>query len=88
MADNTQTTTNGTNGTAGAASTTGPQAEDGRLRGISRSLIIGVGGTGHQIMLDIRKRLVDKYGALDKLPIVTFLAIRHGPGDLCQEPGL
>ena len=75
MAEIIQTPTNGTNGTAGAASTTGPQAEEGRLRGISRSLIIGVGGTGHQIMLDIRKRLVDKYGALDKLPIVSFLLL-------------
>ncbi len=71
MADNTQASTNG----AAAASTTGAQAEDGRLRGISRSLIVGVGGTGHQIMLDIRKRLVDKYGALDKLPIVSFLLL-------------
>ena len=73
MAEIIQTPTNGTNGTA--ASTTGAQADEGRLRGISRSLIIGVGGTGHQIMLDIRKRLVDKYGALDKLPIVSFLLL-------------
>lgn len=57
------------------ASTTGPQADDGRLRGVSRSIIIGVGGTGHQIMLDIRKRLISKYGSLDKLPIVSFLLL-------------
>ena len=54
------------------ASTTGQVAEDGRLRGISRSIIIGVGGTGHQIILDVRKRLIEKYGSLDSIPIVGF----------------
>ena len=78
--------TNGTNGAVAAASTTGPQAEDGRLRGISRSLIIGVGGTGHQIMLDIRKRLVDKYGALDKLPIVSFLLLDTDQAVYAKNP--
>jgi len=82
MADNTQTTTNGT----AAASTTGPQAEDGRLRGISRSLIIGVGGTGHQILLDIRKRLLDKYGSLDKLPIVSFLLLDTDQAIFAKNP--
>ena len=86
MAEIIQTPTNGTNGTAAAASTTGPQAEDGRLRGISRSLIIGVGGTGHQIMLDIRKRLVDKYGALDKLPIVSFLLLDTDQAIFSKNP--
>lgn len=75
MADTTQQTAAGTNGVTGAASTTGAAADEGRLRGISRSLIVGVGGTGHGIMLDIRKRLVEKYGALDKLPIVSFLLL-------------
>jgi hypothetical protein len=77
MADNNtipNTNTTSANGAA-PASTTGPQAEDGRLRGISRSIIIGVGGTGHQIILDVRKRLIEKYGSLDKLPIVGFLLL-------------
>ena len=79
MADNTQPITdaivNAINTPAAPASTTGPQAEDGRLRGVSRSLIVGVGGTGHQILLDVRKRLTEKYGSLDKLPIVSFLLL-------------
>jgi hypothetical protein len=74
MPDNTPPINTVTTSTA-PASTTGPQAEDGRLRGVSRSIIIGVGGTGHQIMLDVRKRLLSKYGSLDKLPIVTFLLL-------------
>ncbi|MBC8101243.1 MAG: hypothetical protein H7Z41_01465, partial [Cytophagales bacterium] len=50
-------------------------ADDQKLRGVSRSLIIGVGGTGHKIMLDVRERLLQKYGNLDKLPIVSFLLL-------------
>ena len=70
MAENTTINTTQT-----AASTVLAHAEEGRLRGISRSIIIGVGGTGHQILLDVRKRLVEKYGSLDKIPIVGFLQI-------------
>jgi len=80
--------TNGTNGTTGttppgpngspaAAVAPGTPAtqEDQKLRGISRSLLIAVGGTGHKILLDVRQRLLQKYGSLDKLPIVSFLLI-------------
>ena len=90
MADNTQPITdaivNAINTPAAPASTTGPQAEDGRLRGVSRSLIIGVGGTGHQILLDIRKRLTEKYGSLDKLPIVSFLLLDTDQAIFAKNP--
>lgn len=94
MADNTQpiNTTNGTaqpvgpTATTAPASTTGPQADDGRLRGISRSLIIGVGGTGHGILLDVRKRLMEKYGALDKIPIVSFLLLDTDQAIFSKNP--
>ena len=87
MAD---TTTNGTaeapaatianaiiNGTSPApgAPTTNATADDLKLRGVSRSLLIAVGGTGHKILLDVRQRLLQKYGSLDKLPIVSFLLL-------------
>jgi len=52
-----------------------PQNEDQKLRGISRSLMIAVGGTGHKILLDVRQRMIQKYGSLDKLPIVSFLLL-------------
>ncbi len=67
-------TTNGTTAPAtnGPAS---PSADDLKLRGVSRSLLIGVGGTGHKMMLDVRQRLLQKYGTLDKLPIVSFLLL-------------
>ena len=32
--------------------------DEARLRGISKSIVIGLGGTGHKVMLDVRKRLV------------------------------
>nr|WP_309696334.1 tubulin-like doman-containing protein [Armatimonas sp.] len=51
------------------------QNEDQKLRGISRSLLIAVGGTGHKILLDVRQRMIQKYGSLDKLPIVSFLLL-------------
>ena len=88
MADETpKTTTNVNNGAASApASTTGPQADDGRLRGISRSIIIGVGGTGHQILLDVRKRLIEKHGSLDKLPIVSFLLLDTDQAIFSKNP--
>jgi hypothetical protein len=49
--------------------------DDQKLRGISRSLLIAVGGTGHKVLLDVRQRMLQKYGSLDKLPIVSFLLI-------------
>ena len=62
-----------TNGTAPPPSKT--NQEDQKLRGISRSLLIAVGGTGHKILLDVRQRLLQKYGTLDKLPIISFLLL-------------
>ncbi|HOM80386.1 MAG TPA: tubulin-like doman-containing protein [Armatimonadota bacterium] len=47
--------------------------------GVSRSIIIGCGGTGHRIILETRKRLVDKYGSLSKIPIVQFLQLDTTP---------
>lgn len=51
------------------------ESGDGRLRGISKSILIGVGGTGHKILLDVRKRLIEKYGSLERIPILSFLQI-------------
>src|SRR5947209_10920087 len=55
-----------------AAPAADPQ-DEARLRGISKSIVIGLGGTGHKIVLDVRKRLVEKYGTLDVIPIVSFI---------------
>src|SRR5205823_9877614 len=59
---------------ATAAAAVDPQ-DEARLRGISKSILIGLGGTGHKIILDVRKRLVEKYGTLDVIPIVSFIQV-------------
>ena len=45
------------------------------LAPVSRCIIIGLGGTGHQVLLDIRRRIIDKYGSLENLPIANFIEI-------------
>jgi Predicted membrane protein len=83
MADNTNGNSTpppiptGINGSAAmtAPTSANTQQEEQRLRGVSRSLVIAVGGTGHKIILDLRQRLLQKYGSLDKLPIVSFLLL-------------
>jgi hypothetical protein len=63
-----------TPGTAATPPAPDPQ-DEARLRGISKSILIGLGGTGHKILLDARRRLVEKYGSLDVIPIVSFIQV-------------
>ena len=51
---------NNPNGTSGSAPAPNKNQDDQKLRGISRSLLIAVGGTGHKILLDVRQRLIAK----------------------------
>ncbi|GAB4463034.1 MAG: tubulin-like doman-containing protein [Armatimonadaceae bacterium] len=60
--------------------------DEQRLRGISRSLLIAVGGTGHKILLDVRQRMLQKYGALDKIPIVSFLLLDTDQAVFSKNP--
>lgn len=71
---------------APASTVVASQADEGRLRGISRSVIIGVGGTGHQIILAVRKRLIEKYGSLDKIPIVGFALLDTDQAIFSKNP--
>ncbi len=43
--------------------------------GVNPTLIIGMGGTGKDIIMRVRRLIVEHYGSLDKLPVVAFLAI-------------
>src|ERR1700752_870691 len=67
-----------------AAPPADPQ-DKARLRGVSKSIVIGLGGTGHKIMLDVRKRLVEKYGTLDVIPIVSFIQMDTDGGVLARN---
>ncbi|WP_319422540.1 tubulin-like doman-containing protein [Pleurocapsa sp. FMAR1] len=42
---------------------------------IRRTICIGLGGTGKDVLMRIRRLIVDKYGSLDALPVVSFVHI-------------
>lgn len=50
-------------------------AKETQYRGINRTICIGLGGTGRDILMRIRRLIVDRYGDLNKLPIVSFVHI-------------
>ncbi len=43
--------------------------------GMTPTVIIGLGGTGKEVLIKIRRMMVEAYGSLDNLPIVSFLHI-------------
>jgi hypothetical protein len=49
--------------------------EDSQPRKIRRTICIGLGGTGKDVLMRIRRLIVDKYGSLNNLPIVSFVHI-------------
>jgi hypothetical protein len=46
-----------------------------QLRPIRPSILIGLGGTGQRIVLEVRRRIIQEYGDLERLPIVGSLVI-------------
>lgn len=50
-------------------------SNDRQFRGINRTICIGLGGTGRDVLMRIRRLIVDRYGDLSKLPIVSFVHI-------------
>jgi hypothetical protein len=49
------------------------------------ALIIGVGGTGHEILMNIRKRLVQQFGSLKDCPIIQFLEMDTDQGMMSES---
>lgn len=43
------------------------------VKNISKTLIVGIGGTGQRVICDIKKRMLSTYGEIP--PLVQFLAI-------------
>lgn len=43
--------------------------------GVNPTLIIGMGGTGKDIIMRVRRLIVEHYGSLENLPVVAFLSI-------------
>ncbi|MFN6156613.1 MAG: tubulin-like doman-containing protein [Dolichospermum sp.] len=50
-------------------------AKENQTRGINRTICIGLGGTGRDVLMRIRRLIVDRYGDLNNLPIVSFVHI-------------
>ncbi|MBI2265210.1 MAG: tubulin-like doman-containing protein [Armatimonadetes bacterium] len=46
-----------------------------QVRPLRASVLIGLGGTGKRILTEVRKRIIETYDSLDRLPIVGFLTI-------------
>lgn len=46
-----------------------------QFQGINRTICIGLGGTGQSVLMRIRRLIVDRYGALNNLPVVSFVHI-------------
>jgi len=46
---------------------------ENNVKVIKPSIFIGIGGTGKSVMEAFRKRIVNKFGSLDNLPIIKFL---------------
>ncbi|WP_019505296.1 tubulin-like doman-containing protein [Pleurocapsa sp. PCC 7319] len=49
-----------------------PEAQSQKIR---RTICIGLGGTGKDVLMRIRRLIVDKYSNLDALPVVSFVHI-------------
>jgi len=46
-----------------------------QYRGINRTICIGLGGTGRDVLMRIKRLIVDRYENLNNLPIVSFVHI-------------
>jgi hypothetical protein len=51
-------------------------------QGVTRAVCIGLGGTGMQTIMRVRRLIVERYGSLDEFPIVRFVQIDTDMGTL------
>jgi len=49
--------------------------QDRNLRGVKRTICIGLGGTGKNVLMQLRRLIIDRYGDLNELPLVSFVHI-------------
>lgn len=54
--------------------------------GMTPTVIVGIGGTGKEILVKIRRMIVETYGSLDALPIVSFLHLDTEQNAKISEP--
>lgn len=46
-----------------------------QYQGINRTICIGLGGTGRDVLMRIRRLIVDRYKDLQNLPVVSFVHV-------------
>ncbi len=54
--------------------------------GMTPTVVIGLGGTGKELLIKIRRMIVESYGSLDSLPIVSFLHVDTEQNAKVSEP--
>lgn len=52
-----------------------PNFEEKQSRTINRTVCIGLGGTGRDVLMRIRRLIVDRYGNFKQLPVISFVHI-------------
>src|SRR5689334_21446879 len=40
---------------------------------VGQTMIVGLGGSGKEVVLRLRRKIVERYGALDRLPFLRFM---------------
>lgn len=50
------------------------------LLGVTRTICIGIGGTGRDVLMRIRRTIIDQFGSLQEFPIVAFIQIDTDQG--------
>ncbi|MEN9214045.1 MAG: tubulin-like doman-containing protein, partial [Gloeomargarita sp. DG_1_6_bins_138] len=54
--------------------------------GMTPTIVVGLGGTGKEVIIKIRRMIVETYGSLDALPIVSFLHLDTEQNAKVSEP--
>ena len=54
--------------------------------GMTPTVVVGIGGTGKEVLIKIRRMIVESYGSLEALPIVSFLHIDTEQNAKVSEP--
>ncbi|MEH2420632.1 MAG: tubulin-like doman-containing protein [Nostoc sp.] len=54
--------------------------------GMTPTVVIGLGGTGKEVLIKVRRMIVETYGSLDALPILSFLHIDTEQNAKVSEP--
>ncbi|MDJ0897864.1 MAG: tubulin-like doman-containing protein [Xenococcus sp. MO_188.B8] len=55
-------------------------------QGMTPTVVIGIGGTGKEILIKIRRMIVETYGSLEALPILSFIHIDTEQNAKVSEP--